>query len=221
MTDRGEYDYVIVGGGTAGCILAARLSEDPAITVLLLEAGGSDRSWKVRMPSAYDYLFKNEKFNWCYAGEPEPALGGRQLYQPRGKVLGGSSSINGLGFIRGHPLDFERWAAEGASGWSYREVLPYFRRSECWDGGANPYRGGDGPVRVITPACKEPLYAVFLEAGRAAGMSTLRGSERRRCPKDSARFRPTSITACAPPPRTPIFALRRADPISPSRSARR
>ena len=121
------------------------------------------------MPSAYDYLFKNQKFNWCYAGEPEPALGGRQLYQPRGKVLGGSSSINGLGFIRGHPLDFERWADDGATGWSYREVLPYFRRSESWDGGANAYRGGDGPVRVMTPDCKEPLYAVFLEAGRAAG----------------------------------------------------
>ena len=169
MTDRREYDYVIVGGGTAGCILAARLTEDPAVSVLLLEAGGSDRSWKVRMPSAYDYLFKNPKFNWCYEGEPEPALGGRRLYQPRGKVLGGSSSINGLGFIRGHPLDFERWAEDGASGWSYREVLPYFRRSESWDGGANDYRGGDGPVRVMTPGCREPLYAMFLEAGRAAG----------------------------------------------------
>ena len=164
-----EYDYVIAGGGTAGCILAARLSEDPAVSVLLLEAGGTDRSWKVRMPSAYDYLFKNPKFNWCYEGEPEPALGNRVMYQPRGKVLGGSSSINGLGFIRGHPLDFERWAAGGADGWSYREVLPYFRRSESWDGGANAYRGGDGPVKVVTPDCKEPLYAVFLEAGREAG----------------------------------------------------
>jgi choline dehydrogenase len=169
MTDRRDFDYVIVGGGTAGCILAARLSEDPAVSVLLLEAGGSDRSWKVRMPSAYDYLFKNAKFNWCYDGEPEPTLRGRRLYQPRGKVLGGSSSINGLGFIRGHPLDFERWAKEGARGWSYREVLPYFRRLESWDGGANDYRGGDGPVRVLTPECREPLYSVFLEAGRAGG----------------------------------------------------
>ncbi len=167
--ERREYDYVIVGGGTAGCILAARLSEDPAVSVLLLEAGGADRSWKVRMPSAYDYLFKNPKFNWCYQGEPEPALGGRTMYQPRGKVLGGSSSINGLGFIRGHPYDFERWAEGGADGWSYREVLPYFRRSESWDGGANAYRGGDGPVKVVTPDCREPLYAVFLEAGREAG----------------------------------------------------
>jgi choline dehydrogenase len=91
------------------------------------------------------------------------------MYQPRGKVLGGSSSINGLGFIRGHPLDFERWAAEGATGWSYREVLPYFRRSETWDGGANAYRGGDGPVKVITPRCEEPLYAAFIAAGREAG----------------------------------------------------
>lgn len=165
-----EYDFVIVGGGTAGCILAARLSEDPTVDVLLLEAGeASHLSWKVRMPSAYDYLFKNPRFNWCFQGEPEPTLGGRGLYQPRGKVLGGSSSINGLGFIRGHPLDYEGWAASGAEGWSYREVVPYFRRSETWDGGPNAYRGGSGPVQVITPRCEEPLYALFLESGRSAG----------------------------------------------------
>jgi choline dehydrogenase len=164
-----DYDYIILGGGTAGCIIAARLTEDPSIRVLVLEAGSAGRSWKVRMPSGYDYLFKNPRFNWCYEGEPEPHLGGRRMYQPRGKLLGGSSGINGLGFIRGHPLDFERWASQGAQGWSYREVLPYFRRSETWKGGADAYRGGEGPVRVTTGACEAPLYRVFLEAGREAG----------------------------------------------------
>jgi len=168
MADR-EYDYVIVGGGTAGCILASRLTEDPAISVLVLEAGPPGTSWKVRMPSAYDYLFKNPRFNWCYEGEPEPHLNGRRMYQPRGKVLGGSSGINGLGFIRGQPLDFERWANQGATGWSFREVLPYFKRSETWVGGANQYRGGDGPVPVVTGACDAPLYRAFLDAGREAG----------------------------------------------------
>jgi choline dehydrogenase len=171
MSER-EYDYVIIGGGTAGCILATRLTDDPAVRVLLLEAGSKGGSWKVRMPSAYDYLFKNPQFNWCYQGEPEPHLNGRRMYQPRGKVLGGSSGINGLGFIRGHPLDFERWVRQGATGWSYREVLPYFRRSETWDGGADLYRGADGPVRVTTGTCEEPLYRAFLEAGRQAGYAS-------------------------------------------------
>ena len=171
MADR-EYDYVIVGGGTAGCILASRLTEDPAVRVLVLEAGPVGKSWKVRMPSAYDYLFKNPRFNWLYEGEPEPQLNGRRMYQPRGKVLGGSSGINGLGFIRGHPLDFERWASQGAAGWSYREVLPYFRRSETWVGGANQYRGGEGPMPVVMGACDAPLYRAFLEAGREAGFSS-------------------------------------------------
>jgi choline dehydrogenase len=171
MSER-EYDYVIIGGGTAGCILATRLTEDPAVRVLMLEAGSRGRSWKVRMPSAYDFLFKNPQFNWCYQGEPESHLNGRRMYQPRGKVLGGSSGINGLGFIRGHPLDFERWVRQGAAGWSYREVLPYFRRSETWDGGADLYRGGDGPVRVTTGTCEEPLYRAFLEAGRQAGFAS-------------------------------------------------
>jgi choline dehydrogenase len=164
-----EYDYVIAGGGTAGCILAARLSEDPAASVLLIEAGYDGRSWKVRMPAAYDYVFKNLQYNWCYEGEPEPTLNGRALYQPRGKLLGGSSAINGLGFIRGHPLDFDRWVAQGADGWSYREVLPYFRRSESWQGGSDIYRGGDGPMKIIAGDCEAPLYRAFLEAGTEAG----------------------------------------------------
>ena len=131
MTDRGEYDYVIVGGGTAGCILAARLSEDPA-DQRPAARGGRQRP-KLEGPHAFRLRLsvqERRSSTGATQGEPEPALDGRRIYQPRGKVLGGSSSINGLGFIRGHPLDFERWAAEGAEGWSYREVLPYFRRSE-------------------------------------------------------------------------------------------
>jgi choline dehydrogenase len=172
-TAQKEYDYIIVGGGSAGCVLAARLSEDPAISVLLLEAGpASGRwhdSWKIRMPAAFDTVWRNTLYNWCYEGEPEPTLGNRRILQPRGKVLGGSSSINGMCFIRGHPLDFERWVTQGAAGWSYREVLPYFRRLETWEGGENDYRGGSGPVRVRAGNNDCELYGAFLEAGRQAG----------------------------------------------------
>ena len=161
-------DVLVIGGGSAGSVLARRLSDDPAVRVILVEAGPAAESLMVRMPAGFAYAISSRRFDWLYESEPEPGLGGRTVPCPRGKVLGGSSSINGLGFIRGHPLDFERWAEDGASGWSYREVLPYFRRSESWDGGANDYRGGDGPVRVMTPGCREPLYAMFLEAGRAA-----------------------------------------------------
>jgi choline dehydrogenase len=165
-----EYDYVIIGAGSAGCVLAGRLSQDPNISILLVEAGPKENYWGIQMPAGYDFTFKNPKYNWCFTGEPEPALGGRSVYQPRGKVLGGSSSINGLGFIRGHARDFERWGVEGAEGWSYREVLPYFKRLETWERGENAYRGGSGPIKVKSGTYTySPLHEAFFEAGAQAG----------------------------------------------------
>jgi choline dehydrogenase len=168
-----EFDYVIVGGGSAGCVLAARLTEDPSIRVLLLEAGisrgGIFDFWKTEMPAAFDFAWRNEKFAWQYMGEEEPTLGGRRIHQPRGKMLGGSSAINGLVFLRGHAMDFEQWVHDGAAGWSWRDVLPYFKRLETWEGGESAYRGGTGPISVVKRDCSNPLHQAFLRAGEEAG----------------------------------------------------
>jgi choline dehydrogenase len=164
-----SFDYVIVGAGSAGCVLADRLTADGERRVLLLEYGGSDRSIFIQMPSALSIPMNMPKYNWFYHTEPEPHLNGRRMHTPRGKVLGGSSSINGLVYIRGNAQDFERWNAEGAAGWAYRDVLPYFRRAEARQEGGNQYRGGSGNLRTCYGKMSNPLHAAWLAAGRQAG----------------------------------------------------
>ena len=170
MTERETFDYVIVGAGSAGCVLANRLSEDPGTSVLLLEAGGNDRSIFIQMPTALSIPMNMSRFNWGFKSEPEPFMDGRRLDCPRGKVLGGSSSINGMVYVRGHARDFDEWETRGARGWAYRDCLPYFRKAETWAGGADDYRGGDGPLATCNGnGMRNPLYRAFIEAGTQAG----------------------------------------------------
>ena len=164
-----EYDYIIVGAGSAGCVMANRLSADGNNTVLLIEAGRKDGAWSLKIPAAVLTNLKSTRHNWAFQGEPEPELGGRSLQHDRGKTLGGSSSINGMVFIRGHALDFQGWRQAGCEGWGYADVLPYFKRGECYDGGACDYRGGDGPLKVHRPEPNNPIYHAFRQAGKQAG----------------------------------------------------
>jgi choline dehydrogenase len=163
------FDYVIVGAGSAGCVLADRLSADGKNTVLVLEFGGSDRSIYIQMPSALSIPMNMEKYNWFYETEPEPHLNNRRLHVPRGKVLGGSSSINGMVYVRGNPLDFDRWEEEGAAGWSYPNVLPYFRKAETRNEGGDSYRGSDGPLHTSYGTLRNPLHHAWIEAAKQAG----------------------------------------------------
>jgi choline dehydrogenase len=167
MTD--TYDFIIVGAGSAGSVLAARLSEEPRNRVLVLEYGGSDRSVFIQMPSALAIPMNSPRYNWGYRTEPEPHLGGRILNLPRGKVIGGSSSINGLVYVRGNARDFDAWEEMGARGWAYRDVLPYFRKAEHRAEGADEYRGDKGPLATRYGTLANPLYRAFIEAGRQAG----------------------------------------------------
>ena len=167
-----EADYVIVGAGSAGCALAYRLSESGA-SVLVVERGGSDAGPLIQMPGALSFPMNMKRYDWGYWSEPEPHLGGRRLACPRGKVIGGSSSINGMVYVRGHAKDFDTWEAMGASGWSYADVLPYYKRMETWDpaghGGDASWRGSDGPLHVTRGKRDNPLVQAFVQAGRQAG----------------------------------------------------
>ena len=164
-------DYIIVGAGSAGCVLANRLSASGEHSVLLLEAGGSDRNILIEMPTALSYPMASDTYNWGYASEPEPGVDNRQISCPRGKGLGGTSSINGMVYVRGHACDFEEWVAAGADGWGYADCLPYFKRAETWQGGEDDYRGGSGPLGVSggNNMAGNPLYQAFIDAGVEAG----------------------------------------------------
>jgi choline dehydrogenase len=165
-----DFDYVIVGAGSAGCVLANRLSEDPGTRVCVVEAGGSDRGWRINMPAALAYPLATDRVNWAYETEPEPFMDGRRMHCPRGRVIGGSSSINGMAYVRGHALDYDRWAqSAGLRDWSYAHCLPYFKRAECLDIGGDDYRGDSGPLHVTAGQMANPLQRAWVEAGRQAG----------------------------------------------------
>jgi choline dehydrogenase len=166
-----RFDYIIIGAGSAGCVLAGRLSEDPKTSILLLEAGGSDRSPIIKMPAATDlYGIGNPKYDWRYLTEPDPSRGGRRDRWPRGKVIGGSSSINATVYMRGQRSDYDSWAELGNAGWSFADVLPFFKTSETNEDGGNDWRGGSGPLRVSNVRTMHPLAVNFVESARAAGI---------------------------------------------------
>ncbi|MDC0215914.1 choline dehydrogenase [Candidatus Pelagibacter sp.] len=164
-----KYDYIVIGGGSAGCVLANRLTENGKFNVAMFEAGKPSDIWKVNMPLAILYTMHDPKYNWKYYSEPEPNLNNRRLFCPRGKMIGGCSAHNGMVFVRGNPNDYERWASFGLKEWSYEKVLPYFKKIETWSEGENKYRGGNGLLPVNQSKNKNPLFNAFIKSAGEAG----------------------------------------------------
>lgn len=171
MGNEADWDYVVVGAGSAGCIIAARLSEDPAVRVLLIEAGGTDRTPIIAMPGALPFAYQNKRIQWGYQSGPEPHLDGKTIDEKAGRVLGGTSSINAMIFNRGNPMDYDGWAADGLIDWDYAHCLPYFKKMETFAGGADEWRGGSGPLRISRAEAKHKFYDAFLHAVEQAGHS--------------------------------------------------
>ncbi len=175
-----EFDYIVVGAGSAGCVLAGRLSEDPAARVLLLEAGPADRSLWIHLPIGYGKTMWSPTYNWRFETDPDPNMNGRRIYWPRGKTLGGSSAINGLIYIRGQREDYDHWAALGNGGWGYDDVLPYFIKSEGNQRGGDAFHGGNGPLKVSDIAAKHELIEAFIDGAGRDGRAAHRRLQRRR-----------------------------------------
>ncbi len=169
MSTQATFDYIIVGSGSAGCVLAHRLSEDEHVRVLVLEAGGWDRDPWIHIPLGWGQIVNNRKHDWGYDSDPEPGVNGRTVECMRGKVIGGCSSINAMSYVRGHRTDYDRWAAGGLDGWSYAHALPYLRKQESWEGGSSEYRGGDGPIATRASRYEDPLIEAWIDAGKSAG----------------------------------------------------
>ena len=170
----GDFDYVVVGGGSAGCVLAARLSENPFVRVCLLEAGPVDKSVLIQCPAGFPLLGRTGGAHWAFETVPQAGLNGRRGYQPRGKVLGGSSSINAMIYVRGQREDYDGWAAEGNSGWAWADVLPYFKHAEHNERGADAFHGGAGPLNVMDPASPHRFGRLFVEAAVQTGLAANR-----------------------------------------------